>query len=108
MLPHNQPKPHVTATTKEPSIVQKSNSNLRNLAPFGYNYTQKRSKNLTNVRASGSDDAIKLVPPRKLSLERALEWIEEDELVEVTPTNIRVRKRYLDPTMRRRMAKTKE
>ncbi|WP_298056885.1 hypothetical protein, partial [uncultured Campylobacter sp.] len=52
--------------------------------------------------------AIKLVPPRKLSLERALEWIEEDELVEVTPTNIRVRKRYLDPTMRRRMAKTKE
>ena len=67
-----------------------------------------KGKNLTNVRASGSDDAIKLVPPRKLSLERALEWIEEDELVEVTPTNIRVRKRYLDPTMRRRMAKTKE
>ena len=67
-----------------------------------------KGKNLTNVRASGSDDAIKLVPPRKLSLERALEWIEEDELVEVTPENIRVRKRYLDPTMRRRMAKSKE
>lgn len=67
-----------------------------------------KGKNLTNVRASGSDDAIKLVPPRKLSLERALEWIEEDELVEVTPVNIRVRKRYLDPTIRRRMAKTKE
>lgn len=64
-----------------------------------------KGKNLTNIRASGSDDAIKLVPPRKLSLERALEWIEEDELVEVTPINIRVRKRYLDPTVRKRMAK---
>ena len=64
-----------------------------------------KGKNLTNVRASGSDDAIKLVPPRKLSLERALEWIEDDELVEVTPQTIRVRKRYLDPTERRRKAK---
>ncbi|AQW85709.1 GTP-binding protein TypA [Campylobacter pinnipediorum subsp. caledonicus] len=64
-----------------------------------------KGKNLTNVRASGSDDAIKLVPPRKLSLERALEWIEDDELVEVTPQNIRVRKRYLDPTERKRKAK---
>ncbi len=67
-----------------------------------------KGKNLTNVRASGSDDAIKLVPPRKHSLERALEWIEEDELVEVTPISIRIRKRYLDPTMRKRMAKSKE
>ena len=64
-----------------------------------------KGKNLTNVRASGSDDAIKLVPPRKNTLERALEWIEEDELVEVTPENIRVRKRYLDPNVRKRMAK---
>ena len=64
-----------------------------------------KGKNLTNVRASGSDDAIKLVPPRILTLERALEWIEEDELVEVTPKTIRVRKRYLDPTIRKRMAK---
>jgi GTP-binding protein len=64
-----------------------------------------KGKNLTNVRASGSDDAIKLVPPRRLNLERALEWIEDDELVEVTPQNIRVRKRYLDPTQRKRMSK---
>ena len=64
-----------------------------------------KGKNLTNVRASGSDDAIKLVPPRKNTLERALEWIEEDELVEVTPQNIRVRKRYLDPNVRKRMSK---
>lgn len=64
-----------------------------------------KGKNLTNVRASGSDDAIKLVSPRKNTLERALEWIEEDELVEVTPQNIRVRKRYLDPNIRKRMSK---
>ena len=64
-----------------------------------------KGKNLTNVRASGSDDAIKLVPPRELNLERALEWIEEDELVEVTPINIRVRKRYLDPNLRKKMAR---
>lgn len=64
-----------------------------------------KGKNLTNVRASGSDEAIKLVPPRALNLERALEWIEEDELVEITPKNIRIRKRYLDATMRKRMAK---
>lgn len=66
-----------------------------------------KGKNLTNVRASGSDEAIKLVPPRKLNLERALEWIEEDELVEVTPASIRIRKRYLDATMRKRMSKSK-
>ncbi len=64
-----------------------------------------KGKNLTNVRASGSDDAIKLVPPRKNTLESALEWIEEDELVEVTPENIRVRKRYLDTNVRKRMSK---
>ena len=64
-----------------------------------------KGKQLTNVRASGSDDAIKLVPPRELNLELALEWIEDDELVEVTPQNIRIRKRYLEPNERKRMAK---
>lgn len=67
-----------------------------------------KGKNLTNVRASGSDDAIKLTPPKKMSLEKALEWIEEDELVEVTPKSIRIRKRYLDPHVRKRMAKQKK
>ena len=64
-----------------------------------------KGKQLSNVRSSGADDAIKLVPPRLLNLERALEWIEDDELVEVTPKNIRVRKRYLDPTVRKRLYK---
>ena len=66
-----------------------------------------RGKNLTNVRSSGSDEAIKLVPPVELTLEKALEWIEDDELMEVTPKTIRVRKKYLDPNERKRMSKKK-
>ncbi|WP_300706572.1 MULTISPECIES: translational GTPase TypA [Helicobacter] len=64
-----------------------------------------KAKHLTNMRASGSDEAIKLTPPRDLNLERALEWIEEDEILEVTPKNIRIRKKILDPTQRKRKSK---
>ena len=64
-----------------------------------------KGKNLTNVRSSGADEAIKLVPPRDMNLELALEWIENDELVEVTPNTIRIRKRILDATKRKRAAK---
>jgi len=64
-----------------------------------------KGKNLTNVRSSGADEAIKLVPPRAMTLESALEWIEDDELVEVTPKSIRLRKRYLDPIVRKRMSR---
>ncbi len=64
-----------------------------------------KGKQLSNVRSSGADEAIKLVPPRVPTLERSLEWIEEDELVEVTPISIRIRKKYLDPTVRKRMTK---
>jgi GTP-binding protein len=64
-----------------------------------------KGKQLTNVRASGNDDAIKLVPPRRFSLEKALEWIEDDEIVEVTPENIRVRKKELNASMRKRAEK---
>lgn len=61
-----------------------------------------KGKKLTNVRASGSDDAIKLTPPRLLTLEQALEFIDDDELVEVTPLSIRLRKKELDPNKRKR------
>ena len=61
-----------------------------------------KEKHLTNTRASGSDEALKLVPPKKMSLEQAIEFISDDELVEVTPENIRIRKRILDPTERLR------
>ena len=64
-----------------------------------------KGKQQSNVRSSGADEAIKLVPPRSMSLENALEWIEEDEAVEVTPISVRVRKRELDPTVRKRTAK---
>ena len=59
-----------------------------------------KEKHLTNTRASGSDDALRLVPPRIMTLEQAIEYIAEDELVEVTPKNIRLRKKILDPTAR--------
>ncbi|HKD12723.1 MAG TPA: translational GTPase TypA, partial [Thermoanaerobaculia bacterium] len=58
-------------------------------------------KHLTNMRASTSDMAIKLTPPRELNIEQAIEWINDDELVEVTPTAVRVRKRILDHSKRK-------
>jgi len=64
-----------------------------------------REKQKTNIRSAMADDAIRLVPPRPMSLEQALEFIAADELVELTPGSIRLRKRYLDPTVRKREAK---
>ena len=61
-----------------------------------------KSKHLTNTRASGSDDALKLTPPKILSLEEALDFIDTDELLEITPTSLRIRKKILDPTLRKR------
>ena len=61
-----------------------------------------KSKHLTNTRASGSDEALKLTPPRILSLEEALEFIDTDELLEVTPKSLRIRKKILDPKLRKR------
>lgn len=61
-----------------------------------------RGKKLTNVRASGKDDAISLTPPVKLTLERAIEFIDDDELVEITPKSLRIRKRYLNEIERKR------
>ncbi len=64
-----------------------------------------KGKKLTNVRASGKDEAVRLTPPRKLTLEQAIAWIQDDELVEITPKSIRVRKRHLDPNLRKRAAR---
>ena len=61
-----------------------------------------KKKQLTNTRASGSDDALKLIPPKILSLEQALDFIDTDELLEITPKSIRIRKKILDPTLRMR------
>ena len=59
-----------------------------------------KEKKLTNMRASGTDEAIMIIPPKLLSLEQAIEFIKEDELVEVTPQSIRLRKKVLDSTKR--------
>ena len=68
-----------------------------------------KSKKLTNTRASGSDDALKLVTPKVMSLEQALEFIDKDELLEITPKNLRIRKKILDSTLRKRsQLKSKE
>ena len=64
-----------------------------------------KEKKLTNIRAAGKDDAMLLIPPRRMSLEQAIAYIEDDELVEVTPSAIRLRKRYLDPHERKRHEK---
>jgi GTP-binding protein len=61
-----------------------------------------KEKKLTNIRAAGKDDAMLLIPPRKMSLEQAIAYVEDDEFVEVTPTAVRLRKRYLDPHERKR------
>ncbi|MGE0595868.1 MAG: translational GTPase TypA [Hyphomonadaceae bacterium] len=67
-----------------------------------------KGKKLTNVRASGKDESIRLTPPRRLTLEQAIAWIEDDELVEVTPAAIRLRKAHLDPNERKKAQRAKE
>ena len=64
-----------------------------------------KGKQLTNVRASGTDEAVRLITPIQLTLESAIEFIADDELVEITPKNIRLRKRHLKETDRKRAAK---
>ncbi|MDO8379780.1 MAG: translational GTPase TypA, partial [Phenylobacterium sp.] len=64
-----------------------------------------KAKALNNIRASGKDEAVRLTPPRRMTLEQAIAYIEEDELVEVTPKSIRLRKQVLNPSMRKRRAK---
>ena len=67
-----------------------------------------KGKQLTNIRAAGKDEAVRLTPPKLLSLEAALAYIDEDELVEVTPKSIRLRKAHLDPHERKRASRKKE
>jgi GTP-binding protein len=67
-----------------------------------------KGKQLSNVRAAGKDDAVKLTPPMNMTLERALSYINDDELVEITPNAIRLRKRHLDPHVRKRAERAAE
>src|SRR5207247_7657887 len=75
-----------------------------NARPNDMDVNVTKEKKQTNMRASTADEAIRLIPPKKLSLEQAIEFINDDELVEVTPTSIRLRKRVLAANMRPRSA----
>ena len=67
-----------------------------------------KGKQLTNIRAAGKDEAVRLTPPIRMTLEKALSYIQDDELVEVTPKSIRLRKIYLDSNDRKRFGRAKE
>ncbi len=67
-----------------------------------------KGKQLTNIRTTSKDEAVRLTPPIRMILEKALAYIEDDELVEVTPKSIRLRKKLLDPTDRKRQERSKE
>ena len=66
-----------------------------------------KGKQLTNIRTTSKDEAVRLTPPIRMTLERSLAWIDDDELVEVTPKSIRLRKGILDPNERKRSQKQK-
>ena len=78
-----------------------------NAKPDDLEVNPMKAKQLTNFRASGKDDGIRLTPPRKLTLEQAIAYIDDDEMVEVTPKSIRLRKRWLDPHERKRQSRAK-
>jgi len=67
-----------------------------------------KGKKLTNVRAAGKDEAVRLTPPIRMTLDKSLAWIQDDELVEVTPKSIRIRKTHLDSNDRKRAEKSRE
>jgi len=79
-----------------------------NAKPQDLEVNPLKSKQLTNFRASGKDEGIRLTPPRRMTLEQAIAYIQDDELVEVTPKVIRIRKRYLDPHERKRASRKAE
>jgi GTP-binding protein len=73
-----------------------------NSRPDDLDVNPMKAKQLTNVRASGKDEAIRLTPPRRMTLEQAIAYIDDDELVEVTPKSIRLRKAVLNPSFRKK------
>ncbi|MBC2778488.1 translational GTPase TypA [Parasphingopyxis marina] len=79
-----------------------------NAKPQDLEVNPTKTKQLTNIRSSGKDDAIRLTPPRRMTLEQAIAYIQDDELVEVTPKAIRIRKRHLDPHERKKASRKTE
>src|SRR3546814_18723349 len=79
-----------------------------NAKPGDLEVNPLKAKQLTNIRSSGKDDAIRLTPPRRMSLEQAIAYIDDDEMVEVTPQSIRLRKAIPDPNDRQKARRTVE
>jgi GTP-binding protein len=76
-----------------------------NAKPEDMDVNPLKEKKLSNVRSSGKDEAMRLTPPRRMTLEQAIAWIDDDELVEITPKSIRIRKMELNPAFRKRKPK---
>ena len=79
-----------------------------NAKPDDLEVNPMKSKQLTNFRSTGKDDAIRLTPPRRMTLEQAIAYIDDDEMVEVTPKSIRLRKALLDPHERKKASRKKD
>jgi GTP-binding protein len=79
-----------------------------NAKPDDLEVNPMKSKQLTNFRSTGKDDAIRLTPPWRMTLEQAIAYVDDDEMVEVTPKNIRLRKRFLDPNERKKQSRAKQ
>ena len=79
-----------------------------NAKPDDLEVNPMKSKQLTNFRSTGKDDAIRLTPPWRMTLEQAIAYVDDDEMVEVTPKNIRLRKRFLDPNERKKQSRSKQ
>ena len=79
-----------------------------NAKPDDLEVNPMKSKQLTNFRSTGKDDAIRLTPPRVMTLEQAIAYIDDDEMVEVTPQSIRLRKAFLDPNERKKQSRKKD
>jgi GTP-binding protein len=93
-------QPRGTLFVKENTPVYEGMVIGENSRENDLNVNVTKEKKLTNIRAAGSDEALQLIPPKLLSLEQAIEFIKEDELVEVTPTSVRIRKKTLESNKR--------
>jgi GTP-binding protein len=97
-------QPRGTLFVKENTRVYEGMVIGENSRENDLNVNVTKEKKLTNIRAAGSDEALQLIPPKLLNLEQAIEFIKEDELVEVTPTSVRIRKKILEPNKRPKFA----
>ena len=88
--------------------ILEETTHRQNAKPDDLEVNPMKSKQLTNFRSTGKDDAIRLTPPKRLTLEQAIAYIDDDEMVEVTPKNIRLRKRLLDPNERKKASRAKQ